>query len=275
MAIPEFQVDMDIISKLGEYPGSDDGLTSAGFKAKFDLAGKFIKEYINTILLPNLNQIVDVQALLDNILDETLTQPDKAAPAKYVGDTLQTLGAQFNINQAVFFEKAIQSGDYVLGTDQQLKASMINSNTIRILGGEAVVQGHVMSLNVGRYIDMHITSGIYGTYRNDLICARFQRDADGYETHSLVVVEGTEYQTGGVDPDHYSTNINIMGAVTHDFPLYRVKIAGVNVSLEPLFTVKESLAESIVDSVIAQEDLAKSLADTVIEQLSRWEGGSY
>jgi len=257
MAIPEFEVDMDIIAKLGEYPGSDDGLTSAGFKAKFDLAGKFLKEYINTILLPELNNIVDVQALLDNILDETLTQADKAAPAKFVGDVIRSLNTQFNIEQAIFFEKTIQSGDYVLGTDQQFRANIVDAETIRVLGGEAVVKGHVMSLNVGGNQSLSISPGIYGVYRNDLICARFRRYSDGTEDHSLVVIEGAQNQTGGVDPEYYTDNINVMGAVTYDFPLYRVKVAGVDVSLEQLFEVRATLV------------------DAVIAQLSRWEGGSY
>jgi hypothetical protein len=261
MAIPQFEVDMDIIAKLGEYPGSDDGLTPAGFKAKFDLAGKFIKQYINTILLPELNNIVDVQALLDNILDETLTKADKAAPAKYVGDVIRSLNAQFNIEQAIYFEKTVRNGDYVLNTDQQFRANIVDSENIRILGGEAVTQGHIMSLNVGGNQVLSISPGIYGVYRNDLICARFRRYSDGTEDNSLVVVEGVQNQTGGVDPECYTDNINVMGAVTYDFPLYRVKVTGVDVTLEQLFKVQKSLTETI--------------AESVIDSLNRWEGGSY
>lgn len=257
MAIPEFMVDMNIISKLGEYPGSDNGLTSQGFKAQFDKAGLFIKEYINTILLPELNMMVDVEALLNGILDETLTQPDKAAPAKKVGDILKLLEAQLGINQALFFSKTVQSGDYVLGTDQQFNAAAITANEVRVYGGEAVAQGHLMSLNIGSYASVPITSGLYGTYRNDLICARFERDAEGNETHSIAVIEGTQNQIGGVDPAYNQGDINTLGAAVYDVPLYRVVLTGVDVALEPLFTVQ------------------KNLVDAVIAQLSRWEGGSY
>lgn len=261
MAIPKFDVDMDIIAKLGDYPGSDNNLTPDGFRKKFDLAGKFLKEYINTILLPHLNQLVDVESLLNGILDPTLTQEDKAAPAKYVGDTLRNLGAQFSINQAIYFEKVVRSGDYVLSSDQQFMASLISTNVIRVYGGEAVSQGHVMPVNIGRYVDVEITQGIYGTYRNDLVCLRFQRDDDGNETCNIVVIEGTLHQTGGVDPEYYTDNINVIGAATYDFPLYRVKVTGVDITMEPLFTIQKSLADSVFDSVI--------------NKLSIWEGGSY
>lgn len=88
MAIPKFLEDLNIISKLGDYPGSDNNLSTAQFKAKFDEAGQKIQNYINNTLLPHLNQLVDVQALLNGILDSTLSFSDKAANAKATGDAL-------------------------------------------------------------------------------------------------------------------------------------------------------------------------------------------
>lgn len=88
MAIPKFQEDMDIISKLGEYPGADDGLSTSAFKAKFDEGSNKIKKFLNEILIPELDLIVDVRALINGILDSTLTMSDKAANAKVTGDAL-------------------------------------------------------------------------------------------------------------------------------------------------------------------------------------------
>lgn len=261
MAIPQFNVDMDIIAKLGDFPGSDDGLTPAGFRAKFDMAGNFLKQYINTILLPELNQLVDVEALLNGILDPTLTQADKAAPAKEVGDIIRNLSQELSIQQAAAFEKTVHSGDYVLDSDQVFAVSQINAGEIRIFGGELVAQGHVIALNVGSYEDIAVTEGIYGTYRNDLICARYERDENGVENNRIVLIEGTANQTGGVDPGYMTDNINVMGAVVHDVPLYRVSVTNVDITLQKLFTENSSLA-----SLVAAE---------VINQLSTWEGGSY
>lgn len=72
MAIPFFEEDMSIISQLGDYPGSEDGLTTADFKAQFDLAGKKIKEFLNNTLIPSINISIDVDELTSFILSKTV-----------------------------------------------------------------------------------------------------------------------------------------------------------------------------------------------------------
>ena len=52
MAIQQFNEKLNIIEQLSDFPGSEDGLTPQEFKKKFDLAGILIKEYINTVLIP-------------------------------------------------------------------------------------------------------------------------------------------------------------------------------------------------------------------------------
>jgi hypothetical protein len=88
MALPKLLEDLAFISKLGEYPGSDDNLTTEQFRARFDAAALRIQEYLNNQLVPGLDQLVDVQALLKGILDPTLSLADKAASAKATGDAL-------------------------------------------------------------------------------------------------------------------------------------------------------------------------------------------
>lgn len=54
MALTPFSEDVEIISKLSDLPNDTDGLTPAELKARFDLAGKRIKQYINETLLAEL-----------------------------------------------------------------------------------------------------------------------------------------------------------------------------------------------------------------------------
>ena len=88
MAIPKFLENLEIISKLGDYPGSDNNLSASQLKAKFDEGVLKLQNYINNTLVPALDQIVDVEALLNSVIDKTLTQPDKTAEAKATGDAL-------------------------------------------------------------------------------------------------------------------------------------------------------------------------------------------
>lgn len=64
--IPELTDDVEVIQKLGRRPNSDDGLTEAGFKAKFDEAGIAIKKFINEKVVPAINDyVVSTDGLLD------------------------------------------------------------------------------------------------------------------------------------------------------------------------------------------------------------------
>lgn len=56
--IPELSDDLEIISKLGDTPNTDNGLTSDELKAKFDLAATLIKAYINEHIVPTINSYV-------------------------------------------------------------------------------------------------------------------------------------------------------------------------------------------------------------------------
>ena len=52
MSIEKLERDLAFISKLSDYPGSQDGLTTDEFKAMFDAAPLVIQDYINNVLVP-------------------------------------------------------------------------------------------------------------------------------------------------------------------------------------------------------------------------------
>lgn len=72
MAIPQFEENLDIIANMGDDPKSDNGLTTQEFKMAFDKAGNLIKNYINNVLLPNLNITVDMDAIEKYIKNNAL-----------------------------------------------------------------------------------------------------------------------------------------------------------------------------------------------------------
>lgn len=57
MNFPKLDKDLAIISKLGDNPGADDGLSPDGLKAKFDEAALLIQAYLNGTLVETLNNI--------------------------------------------------------------------------------------------------------------------------------------------------------------------------------------------------------------------------
>ena len=52
MSLNKLEQDLAFISKLSDYPGSQDGLTTDEFKAMFDAAPLAIQDYINNVLVP-------------------------------------------------------------------------------------------------------------------------------------------------------------------------------------------------------------------------------
>lgn len=101
MAIQKFEDDLNIISKLGDNPGTDNGLTTPQFRAKFDEAGLAIQKFINEYIIPAirvLNNPEDGLAMKGNISMGGNKILDLAAPTdashatnkQYVDEKLKT-----------------------------------------------------------------------------------------------------------------------------------------------------------------------------------------
>lgn len=239
MAIPKFESDLNIISKLSDYP-SDDGLETDAFKGKFDLGPNLLKEYINDVLIPALDQIVDVKALLNSILDPTLTKEDKAARAREVGLALNA--RKRDVSRILNDSQSL--GDFAISGGKEFKCYFTGDNTVTVNGGRCIIQGNLIELPGDYSVDLNFQSGLGGSYRKDLICLRVTRDTDGNDTKSIVLIAGTEALVEPSDPPYNSGDIN-SGAAARDFPLYRVKMDGVIASLEKVFSTDSKLKITI------------------------------
>ena len=62
MKIPKFLDDLSVISKLGDNPGADNGLTAEGLKAKFDEAGLKLQIFLNETLIEKINSLFSLDA---------------------------------------------------------------------------------------------------------------------------------------------------------------------------------------------------------------------
>lgn len=70
--------DLAIIAKLGDNPGSDNGMTEEQLKAKFDEAALIIQAYINETLLPELEKTVEWESIV-NTQDKKIAAAQTAA----------------------------------------------------------------------------------------------------------------------------------------------------------------------------------------------------
>lgn len=250
MSIKPLEADVEIISKLGTNPGIDDGLSEAQLKAKFDAAAKIIKDYINNYLIYQIDSVVDVDALLKNILDTTLSKSDKAANAAATGDAIRGLRS--------FFEKVIHGGSYVLDIEDCFAGEILASPFVLIKKGTGVMCGNLFSLEEQ---EVNLQDGVYGLKRNDLIVVRATKGENNTLCYSLVALTGNQTSGAPIDPEYTQSDINADGNL-YDMPLYRVEFQGLDiVALVPLFDVQPTLEEYFREYVDAKN--TKSVSATL------------
>lgn len=249
MALKKLLADLSIISKLGTNPGIDDGLSEEQLKAKFDEAANIIKDYLNNYLILEIEKTVDVESLLSDILDVTLSKVDKAANAAATGEAIRGLRS--------FFENVVHGGDYVLESGGSFAAEIPAPLTVHIDSGVGVMQGNLFSI---AETDLQLDIGAYGLKRHDLIIVRCNRKEDNTLSYSCSVLRGSNTSGEPVDPAYKQEDINADGAV-REFPIYRVVFEGTDIaSLVPLFA-----AERTIDARVAEtktERIPKTLSSS-------------
>lgn len=148
------------------------------------------------------------------------------------------------IFQSIFGEDGVSS------VGQACKATVLSNNKVRIADGVVFVGGHFARIPYGEYVDCEIANGQSGKNRNDIIVTKFvTTGSGGIDTMTCEVKQGTAGTTAA-DPALTQNDI-YKGGKIREFPLYRVKIEGLNITaVEQLFTV-----------VPTNEELIKTVAE--------------
>lgn len=121
----------------------------------------------------------------------------------------------------------IGSGQYVMEAGNQMSASIIDNNTVRILDGDIMMKGRHIRLDSGTYKDVLIENGTSGVNRYDLIVVEYEKDAaTGIESSRINVVKGAETTGTPTEPSYTDGDI-LGGASFNQMPLYKVLIKGV------------------------------------------------
>lgn len=145
--------------------------------------------------------------------------------------------------------------DYVLPAGEQMKATVISNNKIRIAEGEAVMQGRHWRIKPNTYEDVTIENGAQNMNRKDAIIARYTKNADtGIEKVELAVLKGTPTSGTAIAPAQEKGNI-LEGTMKHEMLLYIVSLKGLNI---------ESVTEEF-NVLMNMSMINKSLSDNVSE----------
>lgn len=140
------------------------------------------------------------------------------------------------------------SDSYVFPTGSQLKATLVDANTVTIGTGAGSLQGSRFRCSTTTTVK--IQSGTQGQYRHDIVGLHFSRETSGREGLEFQALTGEPAASEGAAKDPAYTVGNLLKGDAEAFmPLYRVKLSGINAAgPEPMFSVLAPLA-TIMDSV--------------------------
>lgn len=137
---------------------------------------------------------------------------------------------------------------YVFPTGSQLKATLVDANTVTIGTGAGSLQGSRFRCSTTTTVN--IQSGTQGQFRHDIVGLHFSRDTSGREGLEFQVLTGEPAASEGAAADPaYTAGDLLKGDAEAFMPLYRVKLSGINAAdPEPMFSALTPLA-TLEDSV--------------------------
>ena len=138
--------------------------------------------------------------------------------------------------------------NYVFPTGSQLKATLVDANTVTIGTGAGSLQGSRFRCSTTTTVN--IQSGTQGQFRHDIVGLHFSRETSGREGLEFQVLTGEPAASEGAAADPaYTAGDLLKGDAEAFMPLYRVKLSGINAAdPEPMFSVLTPLA-TLGDSV--------------------------
>ena len=137
---------------------------------------------------------------------------------------------------------------YVFPTGSQLKATLVDANTVTIGTGAGSLQGSRFRCSTTTTVT--IQSGTQGQFRHDIVGLHFSRETSGREGLEFRVLTGepAASEPAATDPAYTAGDL-LKGDAEAFMPLYRVKLSGINAAdPEPLFSVLIAVAD-LGDSV--------------------------
>lgn len=176
----------------------------------------------------------------------------------YAGEEHVTSSDMGSYNAAI-----MGSGEYVLERGNMLSIDVISNNIVRLHDGDMMMQGRHVRIEEGAFIDLTIENGEQGKKRNDLIVARYSRNAStDIEAVEIAVLKGVAADNNPEDPAHTVGDIIEQHDLLHEMLLYRIPIDGINVQMPVrLFDTLPTLG--------TQYEILKGKIDAAVEEVTK------
>lgn len=158
---------------------------------------------------------------------------------------------------------------YVFPTGAQLKATLVDANTVTIGTGAGSLQGSRFRCSTTTTVN--IQSGTQGQYRRDIVGLHFSRATSGREGLEFQVLTGEPAASEGAAADPVFTAGDLLKGDAEAFmPLYRVKLRGINASdPEPMFSVLTPLAT--LGDYVSQNEYPKVICGSVVRDAKNFD----
>lgn len=213
MAIPKFLEDLLIISKLGDNPGADNGLSSSGLREKFDEAGVKIQKYINDTLIPAITEVGPVGAGYHRAFYNPMYGVDESTGVAYYCDLIANhLGGnvyEFNMSGKLEIGYPSSDTDYAYGFVERVFLDIVNGYLPN--GGAytttAIISSH---MHLWKMDGTYVTDGT--GYGRNLQHRKYVENLSFYVPARFYKVDGTSGQWQrssfvnqiGKDEDNYA-----------------------------------------------------------------------
>ena len=176
--------------------------------------------------------------------------------------------AHVTADQVGDYNAGISGADCILDIGEKLRAEILSANKVRIYDGVFLFGGRRSGITAGSYEDVTIENGTQAQKRNDLICARYEKDSTtSKENLTFTVIKGTPGSTAA-DPSVPAGTIR-GGSATCYMPLYRVKLDGINLTaVERIPAVRMTAAEmeaalaSLKNKIMVEQITVKGIGES-------------
>lgn len=224
MAIASFDKDIEVIQKLDDEPNDVQGLTPEELKQKFDQAAIWLKEYINTVLLPGITGTgstgggsgasnigagvddfpgSDVQAILNAFNDALTDRYTRAETNSYVGEETNDLVKSVDVNLNTGVITVTKKDNTQQTFDTALEKVPATMALVEEDGGTYLVitnqDGSQTRTDVSRLIDTYtfqssteLSFSVDGTGNNRTVTATIRPASIGLDRFKAEVTEALE-----------------------------------------------------------------------------------